>query len=193
MQKKKIALLLGHPDKDSFSGSVAEAYAAAAEEAGHTVRRIYLGEMKFDPILWHGYKVIQELEPDLVRAQEDIKWADHLVVVYPNWWNTMPALLKGFFDRAWLPGFAFNFEKPSGRLIQRMKGKTARVIILSGTHSPIMTWLKFGDFTNEIARGILGFSGFGVRVSAFGPCEHCSDQRRQAWMEKVKALAREGA
>ncbi len=189
---KKIFILLGNPDKDSFSGSMADAYERAAIDAGHEVRRKNLGDVVFDPILHKGYKAIQQLEPDLVSLQEDIKWCDHFVLVYPNWWNTMPALLKGFFDRAWLPGFAFNFEKPSHKLIQRMLGKSARVVVVAGTQSPFMTWWKYGDFTNEIERGILGFAGFDVKVSAFGPCEHCSGGQRDQWMNEVKKLGGEG-
>ncbi len=189
---KRIVVLLGHPDRDSFSGFLAETYAKAAEEAGHSVRRLFLGEMQFDPVLWHGYKVIQELEPDLQEAQATIRWADHLVVVYPNWWHTMPAILKGFFDRAWLPGFAFNFEKPSGRLIQRLAGKTARVIIVCGSHAPFLARWKYGDFTNEIARGILGFAGMQVRVTTFGPAERVGKERRQRWVARVRSLGRAG-
>ena len=112
MTTKNIFILLGHPDPetDTFSKAMTEAYEKGAKDTGHTVRRTNLGEVDFDPILHKGYKEIQELEPGLREIQENIKWADHFVVVYPNWWNTMPALLKGFFDRAWLPGFAFNFE-----------------------------------------------------------------------------------
>lgn len=194
MTTKNIFILLGHPDAetDTFSKAMTEAYEKGAKEAGHTVRRTNLGEVDFDPILHKGYKEIQELEPGLRDIQENIKWADHFVVVYPNWWNTMPALLKGFFDRAWLPGFAFNFEKPTMKLIQRMKGKTARVIVVAGTQSPFMTWWKYGDFTNEIEHGILNFAGFKTKVSSFGPCGHCSDKQRQAWLKTVEELGKKG-
>lgn len=192
MQKKKIFLLLGHSDKETFSGSIADAYERGANAGGHEIRRMNLGEMSFDPILHKGYKVIQELEPDLVRVQENIIWADHFVVVYPNWWCTMPAILKGMFDRMWLPGFAFNFDKTTGEVIQRLEGKTARVINLSGTHSPFMMWWNFGDYTNEISRGILGFAGMKTKVSSFGPCEKCADEDRKNWIRQAEILGKRG-
>lgn len=192
MEKKKIFILFGNTEKESFTGALADAYERSAKEAGHEVRRQNIEEMQFDPVLHHGYKVIQELEPDLKAMQENIRWADHTVIVYPNWWCSMPAKLKGMFDRAWLPGFAFNFDKETKKLIPRLKGKTARVIVVAGSHSPFMTWWKFGDFTNEISRGILGFAGMEVVVTTFGPCDHCSVGERETWTKQIEVLAKEG-
>lgn len=193
---KKIVVLLGHPnaDADTLSYEVATVYEEAAKKAGHEVRRFNLGELEFDPILHKGYKVIQELEPDLRLMQEAIKWADHLVVIYPNWWCTMPALLKGLFDRFWLPGFAFNMRKhndgsPAAGWIKRMNGKTARVFVLSGTH-PFFIWMLFGDYTNEIKNGILWFAGFKVKVSRFGPTDHSPAWKAHEWLRKAGKLGK---
>ena len=193
--KKKITILLGHPDRGAtLSSDFADTYEAAAKKAGHTVQRFNLAELTFDPILHKGYKEIQELEPDLKRLQEAITWCDHFVIVYPTWWGTMPALFKGLFDRMWLPGFCFGFYK-SGmaahyHLWKRyMKGKTARVFVLSGSQ-PFLIWLFFGDYTNEIGRGILWFVGFKVRLSRMGPTDHNPPQWLiDGWRKKVAKLA----
>jgi putative NADPH-quinone reductase len=195
-KKKKIVLLLGHPDAQTLSGHLADLYESAAKEAGHEVRRFNIGQMRFDPILHKGYKVIQELEPDLKAMQEALKWCEHFVVVYPNWWCTMPALLKGLFDRMWLPGFAFGFYK--GGIMghfslwkRYMKGKTARVFVLSGTH-PFLIWVFFGDYTNEIKRGVLWFVGFRPRLSLFGPSEKAPEWLKNNWRRKVLYLGKRG-
>jgi Putative NADPH-quinone reductase (modulator of drug activity B) len=189
---KNILVLLGHTDTDSFTASLADHYQAAAEEAGHNVARVNIGDMQFDPVLHKGYKEIQALEPDLLALQDRIREADHIVIAYPNWWCTMPAKLKGLFDRMWLPGFAFNFNKDTKKIEQHLVGKTARVLIVAGTHSPFMTWWQFGDYTNEIQYGILGFAGIRANVSAFGPCEKVNDSTREKWVQKVDTLGRKG-
>jgi len=189
---KKIVLLLGNPDTQTFTGGVADRYQAAAEDAGHEVARFNIGEMKFDPILHQGYKVIQELEPDLLLLQEKINWADHIVIVYPNWWCTMPAILKGLFDRMWIPGFAFNFDKTTHKLIKRLKGKTGRTIVVAGTHSPFKTWWLFGDYTNEIQHAILGFAGINTSVCTFGPSEKVSPEVKEKWLKQVDNLGKKG-
>lgn len=190
IMQKKILVLLGHPDKDTFSGSVADAYQSGAEEAGHEVKRYNVGDLDFDPILHKGYKEIQELEPDLVAVQDSIRWADHIVVVYPNWWCAMPAVLKGMFDRMWLPGFAFNFNKETKKIEKHLLGKTGRAIIISGTHSPLSAWWQFGDYTNEIQYGIMEFAGISTHVTAYGPCEKCADEKRVAWINDTKKLGK---
>lgn len=189
---KKILVFLGHPDVTSYSGHLADTYEREAKAAGHEVERINISELKFDPILHLGYKQIQKLEPDLVMVQEKINWADHIVFIYPNWWVTMPAIMKGMFDRMWLPGFAFNFDKTTKKLIQRLKGKTARVIIVCGTHSPFKTWWQFGDYTNEIAHGILGFSGIRASVTPLGPSERVPQATLDSWATKIGDLGKRG-
>jgi putative NADPH-quinone reductase len=187
---KKVLVLCGHPDKDSFSGTVADHYQVGAQDAGHTVERVNIGELNFDPILHKGYKEIQALEPDLIALQDKFRNADHIVVIYPNWWCTMPAILKGLFDRFWLPGFAFNFNKQTKQIEKHLKGKTGRVIILSGSHSPFKTWWQFGDYTNEIQYGIMEFAGIRTNVSSFGPCEKVNDEIRVKWLKEVENLGK---
>ena len=190
---KKILVLLGNPDKDTFTGKVSDRYESAARAAGHEVIRVNIGDLQFDPVLHKGYKEIQSLEPDLVALQEKFTWADHIFIAYPNWWCSMPAILKGLFDRMWLPGFAFNFDKATKKLIKRLSGKTARVVIVAGTHSPFMTWWRFGDYTNEIQYGILDFAGIKTKVSAYGPCDRVSDVCRENWLQEIEELGKKGA
>ena len=102
----------------------------------------------------------------------------------------MPAKLKGLFDRAWLPGFAFNFNKETKRVEAHLKGKSARVYVISGSHSPFKTWWQYGDYTNEIQYGILEFAGFKTRVTTYGPCEKVGDKCRNKWLQEIEAQAK---
>ena len=104
----------------------------------------------------------------------------------------MPASLKGLFDRVWLPGFAFNFNKQTKRIEAHLKGKTARVYVLSGSHSPFKTWWTYGDYTNEIQYGILGFAGIKTHVTTYGPCEKVGDKCRSKWIAEVEKHGKAG-
>ena len=196
MRSKKIFLLLGHPDKQGMCGRLAHAYEDGARAAGHEVRRMDLGDMKFDTILHRGYRERQELEPDLVEFQKNVGWADHFVIIYPVWWVGMPAPLKAIFDRAWLPGSAFRYIKmKSGKRTvfwHRMyRGKTARTILTSGT-SPWLVRFLPGNVNAQLRWGILWFAGFSVRSMWFGPSENRPEAVCNKWCDVVYKLGREG-
>jgi putative NADPH-quinone reductase len=195
-RKKKIVLLLGHPDSvnETLSKNLALMYETSAKAAGHEVMRFNLFDLKFDPVLHQGYRAIQNLEPDLVALQQAITACDHFVIIYPTWWSSMPGPLKGLFDRMWLPGFAYNMRKHKDGTHalgwkKRLKGKTARVITLSASH-PFFVQVLFGDYTNEIRRAILWFAGFSVRSTKLGPSEKAPEWLKNSWRRKVAHLGK---
>lgn len=110
MMSERVLVVLGHPSSESFCAALTESYVEAARSASHDVRVLRLDALSFDPVLRRGYRQVQPLGPDLLRAQADITWAEHLVFIYPIWWGGIPALMKGFFDRVFLPGFAFQYR-----------------------------------------------------------------------------------
>lgn len=193
MRSKKIFILHGHPDAATLSGSFVDAYEKGAREAGHEVRRTNLGDLKFDPILHKGYKEIQTLEPDLLKVQEDIRWCEHFVILYPSWWSTMPALLKGLFDRIWMPHFAFHFKNGGfgeGYIWYKLlKGRSARVFVTSDSH-PLLARFIFGDTTNEIKKCVLWFAGFSTRVKKIGPLKFISEVRAAEWKHRFEHWGR---
>ncbi len=190
-QPKKIFILVGHPNNESFSSALAESYAKGARESGHEVRITHLADMKFDPILHKGYSVIQPYEPDLVTFQENVKWSNHFVSVFPIWWSDIPALMKGLVDRVWMPGFAYNFRK--GKIpgwYRRLKGRSARIIATSDSH-PLLLWVLFGGNINSWVRGVLRFSGFApVRKTWFSGMRQSTPEYRQKLLDKVYRLGR---
>lgn len=193
---KKIYILVGDPNGDmkhqSLSTYLADSYMKGACGVGHEVRYTHLAEVKFDPILHKGYREIQALEPDLIKMQEDMKWADHIVIFHPVWWASMPSLLKGLFERIWIPGFAYNFRK-SGLLkgvawIKHLKGKSAHIFQTSGSF-PFIVRLLFGDPAKVLKTGILNFAGISpVKVTRFGPVQNASAKRVEKWKQKVYRL-----
>ncbi len=177
-------------------GNLADAYEAGAREGGHEVQRLNIGEMQFDPILHLGYRAIQEMESDLKKFQELVGWCDHIVIIYPVWWVGMPAILKGLFDRAWLPGSAFRYMKmPNGKRSmfwhRLYRGKTARTMLTSGT-PPWLVRLLPGNVNAQLKWGILWFAGFSVRSTWLGPAENVPEAQCTAWCNKARDLGRRG-
>ena len=185
--KKKILVILGHPDSNSFCNSIARAYVEGAVEAGAEIQELKLGDLTFDPVLWNGYNKIQELEPDLVKAQELICWANHLVFIYPNWWGAMPALLKGFFDRVFLPGFAFKYGEGTSLPTKLLTGRTAHLMVTMDTPAWYYRWVFHRPGHNQMKRTILEFCGIKVvKISEFAPVRDSSQELREKWIAIAK-------
>lgn len=187
---KRILLILGHPSGDSFCAALAERYAQAAVQAGHEVRRLQLGELDFDPVLRQGYRHIQALEEDLQKAQSDILWAEHLTLVYPIWWGGIPALLKGFFDRVLLPGFAFKYRGGKAFPDKLLLGRTAHLLVTLDTPPWYYRWIYRMPGLHQVRKTTLEFCGIKpLRTLAFGPVLGSGNRQREAWLRRAETIA----
>lgn len=191
---KKILLIQGHPRSESLCGSIAREYAAAAEKGGSQIDMLDLPALKFDPILREGYKADQPLEPDLVKAQQLIREADHLVFVFPSWWASMPALLKGFLDRVFLPGFAFKYQKKSPLPEKLLKGKTARIFITMDAPGWYYRWFNRAPGLRLLKFGTLEFCGVKpVKYNIFGPVRGAPEKRLLKFLNEARRIGAEEA
>lgn len=189
---KRVLVIFGHPTINSLCGSLANSFVAAAENAGHEVRRINLAELTFDPLLRHGYAEPQELEPDLLDAQAELTWAEHVVFVYPMWWGSMPALLKGFIDRTFLPGFAFKYHKRSPLWTRLLAGRTAELLVTMDTPPLFNRLVNRSPGERAMKRSVLQFTGLKpVRATSFGKVRGASSANRTKWIAKAAKLGSE--
>ena len=186
---KNILIINGHPDKESLCTELAKQYQNGAEKFGADCNLINLTDLDFSPVLKYGYRKRTDLEPDLQNIWDLITKADHLVFVYPNWWGTYPALLKGLIDRVFLPGFAFEYQEKSPLPKKLLTGKTARLIVTTDTPSWYYSLVYGKPGHNSMRKSILGFCGIKpVKISTFGPVKNSSDIKRKSWLEKVEKL-----
>lgn len=185
----KILIINGHPDQESFNFAIAEAYKKGAVESGAEVKQIVVRNLVFNPNLQFGYRKRTELELDLIDAQEKIKWATHLVWIYPVWWGSLPAILKGFIDRVFLPGFAFQKRENSVWWDKLLIGKSAR-IICTLDQPAWYYWLVYRQpSTNAMKNLTLQFSGISpVKVTTIGPVRLSKDAYRANWLKKIERL-----
>lgn len=182
---KRILIVLGHPDSTtSFCAALAHHYLQGASAAGADIRELHLGTLSFDPVLRTGYRGPQALEPDLKQAQEDILWAEHLVFVYPCWWGSLPALLKGFIDRVFLPGFAFKYRKDSPLWDKLLAGRSAELLVTMDTPVWYYKLVYHNAGVSVMKKNILEFSGITpVRTHLFGPMISSKEKARDQWLE----------
>lgn len=182
----KIYLLLAHPDVNSFNGSLADAYEREARLRGHEVRRQDLGMLNFDPVLRHGYKQVQPLEPDLEMAREHLIWCNHWVIVYPVWWGSVPALLKGFLDRVLLPSFAFRYHEQGPFWDKLLKGKSALLMSTSDAPALWLWWQYRNSDINMMKQAVLKFCGFKpVKYVRIGRLKYLDARQRKEKADSI--------
>lgn len=191
--RQKILIIDGHPSEESFCRALADAYLRGAEHAQIEVVKISLRDLRFDLNLKLGYKSIQDLEPDLIAAQEKIKWCEHLVFVYPIWWGSMPALMKGFIDRCWLPGFAFKYHKDDPFWDRLLEGRSARIIVTSDAPYFYNLLFYFNAPYLVMKKTILAFCGFKpVHVTAIGSVKNLTEAKRSKVLAEIEKLGKLG-
>ena len=189
---RQILLIDAHPSEGSLGQALASEYAAGASAAGHAVERLNLRDLAFDPN-FPGYgRGDRTPVPDIERAQALLRNSEHTVWVFPVWWGTYPALLKGFLDRSFTPGFAFrgvSKYKVEGLL----GGRSARVLVTMD--SPVWyDWLRGQPAVRAMRDHTLRFCGIApVRVVRFGVVKYSAESDRSRWLEQVRRLGERAA
>lgn len=192
MQRRRIHILNGHPAETSLSKLFAGRYGTAATKAGHDLRITHLQDLHFDLDFGRSrYTDPKPMEPDLRTVQDDLRWAEHVVLLTPMWWGGVPAKLKGVFDRVLLPGIAFDTRGKTwlGTPKPLLTGRTARLILTSDTPDWFLRVGYGNALIRQLRRQVFGFVGISpMRVSHFSGASTASPATVETWSGTVAAL-----
>lgn len=187
----KILVIYCHPTKNSFNGAILEKFLKNLNSS-QEVQLLDLYQENFNPVLKfdaeHRRRDLQ-FDPETAKYREQIAWADHLVFIFPIWWGSMPAMLKGFIDRVFATGFVYHFE---GRLPQpHLKGKTAAIIT---SHDTPQFYVKFfqQDYGKLLEKQVLKLMA-GIKTEKFLQISYlrgASEAKRRKFLDKVGKYAR---
>lgn len=193
MGGQRIVLIQGHPDAlaPHLCHALAQAYAEGARAAGHEVREVEVARLDF-PLLrnqqaWEN----GPLPATLQSAQDNIGWAQHIVLFFPLWMGDMPALLKGFLEQVARPGFAFKAEgdNPFGR--KGLSGRSARVVVTMGMPALMYRWYFRAHSLKSLERNVLGFVGIApVNETLIGMVDKLGEAGVKKWLAKMRVQGR---
>lgn len=188
---RRIAIIQGHPDATArhFCHALADEYAKGAEDGGHDVMRVEAATLEF-PLLRTKQDFEKGQPPEAIkRAQDVVAWADHLVIIYPLWLGSMPALLKAFLEQLLRPGFAFEYQKSGGLAKKLLTGKSARIVVTMGMPAFVYRWIFFAHSFKSLKRNMLAFCGVGpVRSTMIGSIEGLTERQRAGWLDEMRGL-----
>lgn len=192
--KKRVLLIDGHPDQSParLCHALAGAYAGGAASAGHEIRRLDIASLSF-PVLRDPQEFTRPpSHPDIVAAQRDFLWADHLVFVFPLWLGGPPALLKAFMEVLGCGEFllgAGNGHFPKGKLA----GRTARMVVTMGMPSFIYRLFFRAHGTKAFEHGILRMAGVkSVRATYIGNIG-VSENSCRRWLDTLNHMGKAAA
>jgi NAD(P)H dehydrogenase (quinone) len=199
MSPRHILVVVGHPIASSFNHELALSYSRAAEAAGAEVRVRDLADSPPAVPLTRELLRAPEgasghLEVGVVEDIGDLHWAEHVVIFFPQWWGTYPAVLKSWVDRTFLSGDAFRYGTGAS-WHKLLTGRTARLVM---THdSPgFYNALAYHDAAiTSLRTATLGYCGIKtVGVTRFSPVKGSTPQTRQKWVARVADIgSRDGA
>ncbi len=197
MSARNILLIQGHPDGSAthLCYALADAYAQGAAHAGHSVRRLTLAGLQFPLLSSQAQWETGELPPSLQPAQDDIRWADHIVLFFPLWLGDMPALLKGFLEQVMRPGFAFVRKQGSAVFTEKgLTGRSARVVVTMGMPALVYRWYFRAHSVRALERNVLGFVGIApVSQTLVGGAAGLSAQDASRWLSRLRMLGEQAA
>ncbi|GAB3253962.1 NAD(P)H-dependent oxidoreductase [Chitinimonas naiadis] len=188
---KHILLIQGHPDcsQRHLCHALASAYARGAKTGGHELRHINVAELDFGLVRSQQEWEHSSPPADILFAQESIKWADHLVLLFPLWLGDMPALLKGFLEQVARPGFAFTYEGSARRPHKGLTGRSARLIVTMGMPAMIYRWYYHAHSLKSLEHNILGFVGIDpVNTTLIGMAASLKPLATEKWFAKLEQL-----
>jgi putative NADPH-quinone reductase len=191
---KRIAIIEGHPDpaEHHLLHALANAYAEGATGAGHEVRRIEVAKLDFPMLRTQVEFETGVLPPALAQPQEDMRWAEHWLFLFPLWHGTLPALFKGFLEHIFRPGFALEYKKKGGFPRRLLAGRSARIVVTMGMPVLLYRWY-FGAYgIRSFERSMLSFAGIKpIRESLYG-LTFADDSKRARWIEDMRGHGRRG-
>lgn len=191
--RRNILILDGHPDptSDRLIHSLAAAYREGAEQSGHEVRAIKVADLQF-PLL-RSQADYERGEPveTVRRCQDAMNWATHVVILYPLWLGSMPALLKALLEQVLRPGFAFSALKPGRWPVKFMSGKSARIVVTMGMPAFVYRWYYRAHSLRSLQRNILKLVGCRrVRATLISGVAGLSSERRFEWLNELRNSCR---
>lgn len=184
----RVAIIQGHPDPAGghLCHALADAYAEGATAAGHEVTRIELARLDFPLLCTQEDFEAGALPEALAPARDAIVSARHVVIVFPLWLGTMPALLKAFLEQVMRPGVAFEYRR-QGFPRQLLSGRSARLVVTMGMPTLVYRWYFRAHGVRGLERSVLRFAGMKpVRESLFGMVAAVDEATRRRWLDRMR-------
>jgi NAD(P)H dehydrogenase (quinone) len=196
----KVVIVFNHPYEGSFCNAILNSVSAGLKKANDEIDLIHLDNDKFDPVMrskdleafakakYGASSSTQFADPMVLDYKQRLENAEHLVFIFPIWWELMPALTKGFIDKVIFPGITYEYSKTGMGMISKMK-RLKRLTVITTMNTPsFFYWLIFG---NAIKKAIMTGTFWKIGVKnrtwiSLNMVKFVSEEKRKKWLKKIE-------
>lgn len=190
-------IVFNHPYGGSFCGAILAAVERGLKTGGHKCRVINLDQDDFDPVMRSkdllafvgagraGEDALDAIDDQVMEYKEHLEWAEHLVMIFPVWWMTTPAMTKGFIDKVIFPAIAYDMK--DGRLVSRLSLRKVTVITTMNTPADIYREVFGNPLEGSLIKGTFRQIGIeNIEWTSLSEVKQVSREQREAWLEEIE-------
>lgn len=189
----KVVIVFNHPYDGSFCNAILDAVTKGLEKANHEIDLIHLDKDNFNPVMTSAdlkaFRDKMPVDPKVMEYDNRIKTADHLIFIFPIWWELMPALMKGFVDKVIFPGIAYDYKDASNTYMKPLWANLKGVTMMTTMNTP--NWLYWALFGNAIKKAMLlgtfwkmGYKN--LKWMSFNQVKIVSQEKRTKWLSNIE-------
>ena len=190
-------IVFNHPYGGSFCGAILAAVERGLKTGGHKCRVINLDQDDFDPVMRSkdllafvgagraGEDALDAIDDQVREYKGHLEWAEHLVMIFPVWWMTTPAMTKGFIDKVIFPAIAYDMK--DGRLVSRLSLRKVTVITTMNTPADIYREVFGNPLEGSLIKGTFRQIGIeNIEWTSLSEVKQVSREQREAWLEEIE-------
>lgn len=190
-------IVFNHPYGGSFCGAILAAVERGLKTGGHKCRVINLDQDDFDPVMRSkdllafvgagraGTDALDAIDDQVREYKEHLEWAEHLVMIFPIWWMTTPAMTKGFIDKVIFPAIAYDMK--DGRLVSRLSLRKVTVITTMNTPADVYRDVFGNPLEGSLIKGTFRQIGIeNIEWTSLNEVKQVSNEQRETWLEDIE-------
>ena len=194
----KTLIVYNHPHEGSFCSAIREAVENGLKTGGHEYKVIDLDKDGFDPVMRSkdlkafvtagkiGGDGLEDVDPLVLRYMKMLRWAEQIVMIFPIWWMTTPAMTKGFIDKVIFPGVVYKME--GGKLVSMLSSlKQVTIITTMNTPSEVYHDVFGNPLEGSLIKGTFNQIGIhDIRWISLNMVKQCGDEKRWVWLDEIE-------
>lgn len=194
----RTLIVYNHPREGSFCSAVREAVENGLKTGNHEYKVVDLDRDGFDPVMREkdlkafvtagriGEDGLEEVDPLVLRYMKMMRWAEQIVMIFPIWWMTTPAMTKGFIDKVIFPGIVYKME--GGKLVSKLSSlKQVTIITTMNTPSEVYQDVFGNSLEGSLIKGTFNQIGIhDIRWISLNMVKQAGDEKRWVWLDEIE-------